>query len=969
MRSPKWAATSISLVATAMAEAARRGSIADQRGRVSRNGKIMQIAWDQYDRNHVSGESGPAPSATASLPPRPDLFVGREDKIAELLTLLDPREIPPQPILVSVLAGLPGIGKTALAVETAHRAAAERGWFPGGVLFLDMRGYDPGRQVTGEQAVAASIRALGVVDAGMPPTVDEQLALRRSMLSDLADRKRPVLVVADNVSHARQVKDLIPAHGEHRMLVTSRDTLAGLPARLIDVDELTPQAGAAMISRALTRSRPQDRRPQTEPDSLAELVRLCRNLPLALEIVAEVLIADPGLPFADLARELAREDSGLTGGRGDLAAVRAAFDLPYSRLPPPQARLFRLMSANPGLEVSTEAAAAVADEPIAETRDVLAALAQRHLVKEQPAGSNRWRMHDLVRLCGTELGEAAAETDGRETARDRLFTYYVESTCEARQSAGPVAYQLATGRFRDRNEAFAWLDAERPNLMNVVVIGSEIGRDRVAMELATHLFPFLLRRRYLDDAICAARSALAAARHIGERRSEVVALNNLGAALREARNLDEAIALHQRAARTAHRTRDRLGAGSSLDNLGTALLASRRFGEGIIAHRQAVASFRAVRARREEGAALNNLGNALYEARLLDAAIKAYQQAAAICQETGDRHEQGEALNNLGSSLGAARRLDEAVAVHQKAVAIFQETGDRLDEGVALDNLGIVLREARQFAQAVTVHEQALAISRETPDRHGEGTRLNNLGASLRAARRSAEAITLHQQAVAIFRETGDRHGEGGALDNLGIALREMNRFEEAITVHQEAVAVFQETGDRHGEGGALNNLSISLREMDRLDEAFTVHQEAVAVFQESGDRHGEGGALNNLSVALREMNRLDEAITVVQERVAVFQEIGDRRGEGVAQGNLGIALREARRFDEAITVHQEAVAIFQEIGDHRGEGRALKNLGRSFMKAHRFRRALQAFCKAGVIQLQTQLAHAHASSLESHAP
>jgi hypothetical protein len=44
-------------------------------------------------------------------------------------------------VVVSAVAGLAGVGKTALAVHAGHAARAE-GWFPGGVLFIDMHGYD-----------------------------------------------------------------------------------------------------------------------------------------------------------------------------------------------------------------------------------------------------------------------------------------------------------------------------------------------------------------------------------------------------------------------------------------------------------------------------------------------------------------------------------------------------------------------------------------------------------------------------------------------------------------------------------------------------------------------------------------------------------------------------------------------------------------------------------------------------------
>ncbi|MGW5774520.1 hypothetical protein [Streptomyces sp. NPDC003863] len=40
------------------------------------------------------------------------------------------------------MTGLPGVGKTALALHTAHRAVT-LGHFPGGTLFVHLRGYVP----------------------------------------------------------------------------------------------------------------------------------------------------------------------------------------------------------------------------------------------------------------------------------------------------------------------------------------------------------------------------------------------------------------------------------------------------------------------------------------------------------------------------------------------------------------------------------------------------------------------------------------------------------------------------------------------------------------------------------------------------------------------------------------------------------------------------------------------------------
>ena len=141
-------------------------------------------------------------------------------------------------MVVSAVAGLAGVGKTTLAVQAGH-AARQRGWFGGGVLFIDLHGYDEA-PVEPAQALDALLRALGVPAEHIPPGVEERAGLYRSVLAQITE---PVLVIADNASSEAQVRPLLPGTGPHKVLVTSRHTLAGLGARLVDVtvlDETAP---------------------------------------------------------------------------------------------------------------------------------------------------------------------------------------------------------------------------------------------------------------------------------------------------------------------------------------------------------------------------------------------------------------------------------------------------------------------------------------------------------------------------------------------------------------------------------------------------------------------------------------------------------------------------------------------------------------------------------------------------------
>ena len=864
--------------------AAEQGRRIDQRARASGHGQITQVYTYPPDGR-------PAPRTPAALPAGPRHLVGRDGELRELLGLLDPQR--PGPSAVTV-AGPPGVGKTALALHAADEAVFVRRWFPGGVPFVDLRSYDPDGQLTADQALGELLRQLGVADADLPPA-REQAGRYQSELAHLADAGKPVLLVVDNACCAGQVEALIPARSEHRLLVTSRDILASIPARLIDLEVLPTRAAVDLIAQVLTSARPDDRRARDEAAALQQVAGLCDRLPLALQITAEILKADPGLPVAAMAAELQDTSTRLAAlsredGGGRTPAVRAAFEASYRRLVAEQARLFRLLALNPGPDTATESAAALADAPAGQVRPLLAALAEASLVTEQPVGGNRWRMHDLIRLYAAELGRDAARDDQSEAALDRLLEHYRETAGAADGHLRALPGQAVPERFDGRADALAWLDAERPNLVAAVTLAAASGRADTAVSLAGRLAVFLDWRRRFDDMITTGQAAVDSARHAGDRDSEAGVLIILGLALREVRRFDEAISAYQQGLAIYRDVGDRDGEAGALDNLGVVLPGVRRFDEAITAHQQAAALFTELGDRHGEAAALDNLGLALREVRRFDEAITAHQQGLAIYRELGDGHGEAGALTNLGLALREVRRFDEAITAHQQAAALFTELGDRDGEAAALTNLGLALREVRRFDEAITAHQQGLAIYRELGDRDGEAAALTNLGLALQEVRRFDEAITAHQQGLAIYRELGDGDREAAALDNLGVVLPEVRRFDEAITAHQQAAALFTELGDRHGEAGALTNLGVVLPEVRRFDEAITAHQQAAALFTELGDRHGEAGALDNLGVALQEVRRFDEAITAHQQGLAIYRELGDRHGEGIALRNLVLA-------------------------------------------------------------------------------
>lgn len=688
--------------------------------------------------------------ALGGLPPRAPSFSGRSCELATLCGCLRPGS-------VTVTCGLAGIGKTELAVQAAWRVWKDESLFPGGVLFVDMFGYDDQRRLTPERALDGLVRALGVPPEHVPVGDQQLLRLYRSALDGYAEQGKPILVVIDNASSEEQVQPLLPADGGSAALVTSRHTLA-LGTRL----DLGPLDAAASVE--LIRAVLRDGRVQREPGPAARIAESCGGLPLALQIAAALLADFPTRPLASYAEALHEAGGRLNALEREERAVRAAFALSFQRLAAEHARIFLLLALIPGPDFSTESTCRLAGT---DADSALQALGRAHLIEPGTAWG-RWRLHDLVRLYAAELVRAADDQDEFVAAQTRLIEHFGHtagaadallrgSTDATSESGTPADGSIA--RFADRAQALDWLDAEYAGLRDAVRVARLGGHLGTAVVLPLHLNEYLLLRRHLADCLALSDSAVSVARELGYREVLSPALNALGRGLLAARRFDDAIEVCSEAAGISREIGDRQGEALALDHIGMALRYQYRFAEAVAVHQRTAELLRGLGDQRNAASALNNLGIALRHlgrvVEALDACLAAFTAYNAI----GDRTGQAQALNNFGTALNAANRLTDAVAIHRRAAELFEETDDTHGIAEALGNLG---------------------------------------GALLRLGQRTtvAEAHTVLLRAAEGFEKTGDQHGEAMARHNLGLTLEFLGRAKEARVIHLEAAALFLGTGD-----------------------------------------------------------------------------------------------------------------------------------------------------------------------------
>ncbi|GAB1516346.1 tetratricopeptide repeat protein [Actinophytocola sp. KF-1] len=516
----------------------------------------------------------------------------------------------------------------------------------------------------------------------------------------------PMLVVADNASALDQVLPLRPGASVHRMLVTSRHTLPIPRARRVELDELPMVDALAMLASSLTASAPQDSRITAEPEHAATLAELCGKLPLALGITAHLLADHPGRPLGEMVTLLRdAHDRIAEFAYGGSVAVRASFDASYRRLPAEQARTFRVLALNPGPHIGLEAAAALLDLPADTARHLVEELRRANLL--QPATGNNYRFHDLLRLYAEDL--CRREQPGADEALERLLAYYEHVVVAADSHVLNVPPEGGRSpRFVTRDDALAWFDAERPNLVAAVERAAVCGHHGHAITTTHHMYWYFQLRKHWSDWMSTHEVALAAARAAGDDIAVATILNRIGNIHQEQSQPQAAVPCYEEALTLFEGAADLRGQANTLVNLGVVFSKFGHLKTALDHHDRALTLYQRIGDREGESKAFMNAGVAYRDLGHPDEALRRYQHATDICQELGNRAVEAQCLSNLANLYADLDAFEDSLTAFHAAIAIYREMSDEAGAGLAWANLGVTHRDRGEVDHALACFTQAL---------------------------------------------------------------------------------------------------------------------------------------------------------------------------------------------------------------------------------------------------------------------
>jgi tetratricopeptide (TPR) repeat protein len=701
-------------------------------------------------------------------------FVGREDSVARLMETLRGGT---SAAISALVAGMGGVGKSALAGEVLRRLSSDPTAFPGGLALVrcnDREGfaglawiYD---QVLAEWSAALTPAEVAATE-GDPEAAAafRERALRsRLRLSD-ASGPLPALVLLDNVEEGLPLARALAALGQAGLtaLVTARHLPTLSTVALLRLDVLDPDPAAALFAaRYQERGGAWDAARDAAPT--AQIVALLGGLPLAIELAAADAALE-GQGVAALAAQLAEHDrldplidpaDPTDPTKSDpTKSVRVTFSQSFEKLAEPLRIAFAALGLPAGNDWPREVIEGMLEEALADLpgapppAEVLRRLAARSLLT-------------LASELAPAIGGASA--DAAPTPRVRLHPLLREYAGEqydalpaARQTSILVALMEAVAVFTGKHRvptaaAFAILAREEPLIAETIGRAAEAHAALQALISAVNgLFYYIDVGGHWQVGEAMGLRQLAALREGGDRRGEGVALNNLGFLADSQGRFEEAARYYTEALGIRREVGDRAGEGSTLNNLGELARSQERY----------------------------------------DEAARYYEESLAIRHEVGDRLGEGVTLSNLGTLAQNQGRFDEAERYYEEALTVARAVGDRAGEGITLSNLGGLAQNQGHFEEAERYYIEALAVVREVGNRAVEGATLNNLGALAYSQGRYADALRYQLESLAIARAVGDRYGEAVQLSNVGDDYERLGEFEQARDYKRQSLALFQELG------------------------------------------------------------------------------------------------------------------------------------------------------------------------------
>lgn len=778
----------------------------------------LQDADDDVD-NGVN-DSGSEPTSTQEVTPRnarlaeplydpliPASLIGYTGLVGReaILHRLKERLYASERVALSAINGLPGVGKTTLAVELAHDGAV-REHFRDGVLWAGL-GPTPNRE--------GLLGRWGAL-LGVTPEHTDIAGWQKAIAAALGTRQM-LLVIDDAWEFADAAAFRLGGpHCAH--LVTTRfPALAQRFAQgeMIEVHELDENDGLKLLERLAPEV------VKSEPEGARELVRSMGGLPLALTLIGKYLYVKS---FSGQPRRL----------QAALQNLRSADQ--RLRLAQPQAPAHASPGYPPGTPISLQSAISLSDQHLDEAaRSALRALS---VFAAKP---NTFSKEAAVAVCAAPIETLNALIEAglvEQSDVDRCTLHQTIADYAWLQHTGSAAKERMARYFVILVETheldYNLLEQETNNVLVALDAAFEQGMQAALLRGVNAFSHFLQTRGLFDMAELQLKRADQVARTAQNTAGLTMLLLNVGRLAERRGDFTSAQASYLEGLALARRFDHAERVCDYLTYLGG--IATRR-GESRQAEdysREALALSEQIGYHRHSITLLGNLGgSAFYQGNYSDA--EAYwQKGLALARQEQHRERISALLENLGAIAVIRGNYEQGEAYYHEGIALAREIGQRERISSIYINLSEIALRQKNYAQVLAYTQEGLAMARPIGNVEIISLLLISLGEAEVGLADYEQAEVSLEEGLALAQQVGHRWLIANALRAWGKLYFGLQRLDLALTTFKEALEMARGSSEELVAFTHFDLAQVAFVQGD-YGEAHRQGQESLAILHEQG--------------------------------------------------------------------------------------------------------------------------------------
>jgi tetratricopeptide (TPR) repeat protein len=737
------------------------------------------------------------PAIPDQAPPPVAPFVGRERELADLARAIAfGRAV--------LLAGPPGVGKTALAIQAAHKL---RERFPEGVVWvrLDVTP-DPTAVLTG---IAAAY--------GVTPDPRADLA---GQVSTMLQSKQALLVL-DGAEQAGDLAAILRCTGHCAVLITSRDRLAAPGAWPLDVLPLPPEEALALFVAHLGRELGDGERPLAE-----EICGMVGYLPLALRLAGSALRVWQTPLARYLERLRARPLEALHLKEAREWSVRVTFDLSYERLTREERAAFALAGEFGGADFDLAAAAGglgVGQERAEPRLDRLVALSLLERAGE------RYAIHPLLKAYARQV-----KVRGRKRMRGRLADHYL-AFAQAQDERGWEGYDA--------------LERELPNLRGGFdfVAAAETRDDGKVRDYTWAVQDMLRTRGYWDEAMRWLGECARACEQLGDRAGLARSYNIIGNLYHSRGNYGAALEWHRKALATWEQLDDQGGLARSYNNIGNALFVRDEYEAALERYKKSMEIWEQLGNQAGLATNYNNIGNVYYVHGDYGLALEWYKRSVEINERLEKLVKLPKSYINIGNVYYAWGDYEAALQWYHKALAICEQLSWRAVLTTCYDKIGEVYYARGNYEIALKWHCKALAICEQLDQQGALARSYKNIGRVYYARGEYETALEWCEKSARIYEQLGDRAGLATSYNDISEVHRARGEYKAALEWCEKSAKICEQLGRRAELARTYSNIGEVYCARGDYQAALEWYEKSLALCEQLGDRAGLAMTLHNM--------------------------------------------------------------------------------------------------------------------------